>query len=234
MATTAIGGLGQVDPAHRHYSQTTSVSLLRLVQADDRDSWEEFVDLYGPLVYCYCREFSLSDDESGEIVQEVMLYLIDRRMRGFRHQGAKGAFRKWLRCHTRGRILDRLSKQREERRMFEEYAATQATGNAVEPACHENVEPTRRADGREIDACDDASDFYARIRSLAAAKFQSHVWEAFERTAVLEHPARQVATSLGMTVSNVRNAKFRVARWLRTILAEELDICDSSGDSSRE
>lgn len=233
MTTAAIGGLGQGDTARKRHSRTTSVSLLRLVQADDHDSWEEFVDLYGPLVYRYCREFSLSDDEAGEIVQEVMLYLIDRRLQGFRHQGAKGAFRKWLRCHTRGRILDRLSEQREERRMFQEYAATQATVKADGPAPSEIVEPTGLAGERDIDTSDDPPDFYARIRNLAAAKFQSHVWEAFERTAVLDHPTRQVAASLGMTVSNVRNAKFRVMRWLRTMLAEEFEICDSSSDSSR-
>jgi RNA polymerase sigma-70 factor (ECF subfamily) len=233
MTTVAIGGFGQGDTARRRHGRTTSVSLLRLVQADDHDSWEEFVDLYGPLVYRYCGEFSLSHDEAGEIVQEVMLYLIDRRLRGFRHQGAKGAFRKWLRCHTRGRILDRLSQQREERRMFREYAAAQATGKGDEPAPGEVVEPTRLAGDHETDKSDDSPDFYGRIRTLAAAKFQSHVWEAFERTAVLDHPTRQVAASLGMKVSNVRNAKFRVVRWLRTVLAEELGICDSSGDSSR-
>ena len=234
MTVAPIGGSTQADAARKRPSMTTSLSLLRQVQADDRGSWEAFVDLYGPLVYCYCRQFGLSHDEAAEIVQEVMLYLIDRRLRGFRHQGTKGAFRKWLHHHTRGRILDRWSRQQQERRMFREYAATQAVAKASEPAFDENAELHRLDDDAEMDAKHDVPDFYPRVRCLAARKFQSHVWEAFERTAVLEHPARQVAASLGMTVSNVRNAKFRVGCWLRTVLAEEFGISDASGDSSRE
>ena len=54
-----------------------------------------------------------------------------------------------------------------------------------------------------------------RATQLIRDDFEPHTWQAFWRLAVENHPARDIAADLGMSVDAVYQAKARVLRRLR-------------------
>src|SRR4051794_34805294 len=52
-------------------STATSRSLIDRVKAGDEAAWDRLVGLYGPLVYRWCRQSDLPDQELADIFQDV-------------------------------------------------------------------------------------------------------------------------------------------------------------------
>ena len=75
----------------------TSTSLLeRLRLSPDGAAWERFVEIYGPMIYRWLRQFGLQDQDAGDLGQEVLLTVV-RAMPGFQYDPQHGFFRGWLR-----------------------------------------------------------------------------------------------------------------------------------------
>ncbi len=89
----------------------TRQSLLsRLRNWDDRDSWQEFFDTYGRLIYQTALKSGLTDAEAQDVVQETLL-LVARKLPGFKYDPALGSFKGWLWVLTRRRIEKQLRKR---------------------------------------------------------------------------------------------------------------------------
>ena len=63
--------------------ESTSTSLLRRVKAQDQQAWRQLVDLYGPLVYTWCRQSGLREEDAADIGQEVFS-AVSIHLSGFR------------------------------------------------------------------------------------------------------------------------------------------------------
>ena len=50
---------------------TLSSNLLSGLRDKNPDGWRRLVDVFGPIVYRWCRHANVSEDESADIVQEV-------------------------------------------------------------------------------------------------------------------------------------------------------------------
>src|SRR5262245_17908686 len=81
---------------HRQMIETgaiaaTSLSLLeRLRLRPDADSWQRFVDLYGPLLSGWLRRLGVRPQDAEDLVQEV-LGVVVRELPGFEHNRRPGA-----------------------------------------------------------------------------------------------------------------------------------------------
>jgi len=62
---------GQNDASGYDQSGATSSSLLERAKARDPQAWERLVELYGPLVYQWCRRWGISATDSQDVVQEL-------------------------------------------------------------------------------------------------------------------------------------------------------------------
>jgi RNA polymerase sigma factor (sigma-70 family) len=69
--------------------------LIRLRDPGDEAAWNQFVDLYGPILFRYCRRRGLQESDAGEVMQEVLLQ-VSRSIRSFRYDRDRGQFRGWL------------------------------------------------------------------------------------------------------------------------------------------
>src|SRR4051812_5915230 len=75
---------------------TTPVSILeRLGQPENDRAWEQFVQIYTPLLYSWARHLGLQSHDAAELVQDVFLVLI-QKLPEFQYDPAK-SFRGWLR-----------------------------------------------------------------------------------------------------------------------------------------
>src|SRR5947199_1694558 len=90
---------------------TRASLLVRLRDPKDRAAWQQFVELYGSLVYGFVRRHGLQDADAADLTQEVFLALA-RAADHWHYDPQKGSFRAWLYGLTR----NKLARFRERRR----------------------------------------------------------------------------------------------------------------------
>ncbi|MEM7143946.1 MAG: RNA polymerase sigma factor [Verrucomicrobiota bacterium] len=181
---------------------TRETLLLRIRDESDSHAWNEFAELYTPLVQRYCRKRGLSDADTADITQEV-LAAVSRAIKNFEYDPEKGTFRSWFFTITRNRVFTHFKKQKKQ---------PQGTGRTT---VHQLLE--QQPDEKE--AADWDLDYKKHMFEWAADKvrpeFKEQTWEAFWQTSVDESKPADVAESLGISVGAVYIAKSRVIARLR-------------------
>jgi RNA polymerase sigma-70 factor (ECF subfamily) len=192
--------------------QTPPSLLVRIRDAQDVESWRTFVDLYGPLLYRYCRRRGLQDADAADVTQEVLVQ-VARAMHDFTYQPERGRFRDWLGLLTHRKLLNWRAKQ------GREVAGT--GGNDSGDALARVVAP--EADN------DWTAEFNQHVLRAALERirprFEPATWQAFELVWLENRPAPEAATTLGVPVAAVYVAKSRVLKQLREeilLLAEDV------------
>src|SRR5262245_49160086 len=95
--------------------KTRASLLARLGDVSDRVAWEQFIELYGGLVYGFVRQRGLQDADAADLTQEVFMAVAQARaVNGWEYDPRRGSFRGWLFGITRhklARFLKRLAAQ---------------------------------------------------------------------------------------------------------------------------
>src|SRR5688572_20555053 len=84
---------------------STSTNLLRRVQANQADAWRRLVDLYGPLVWSWCRQAELQPNDRSDVLQRVF-QAVHRKIGDFERRTDGGSFRGWLLVITQNQVRD--------------------------------------------------------------------------------------------------------------------------------
>jgi RNA polymerase sigma-70 factor (ECF subfamily) len=178
----------------------TRASLLaRLGDPHDRAAWQQFVALYGRLVYAFARQHGLQDADAADLTQDVFL-AVARTAGRWQYDAGRGSFRGWLYGVTRNQFARFLRRRQ-----------SQPVGSGDSNA-HQRLaeEPSP---GPDPDAAWE-QEFQQQAFRLAAAAVQGHfaptTWQAFWRTAVEGRAAAVVAAELGLSVGAVYVARSRV------------------------
>src|ERR1700684_1671587 len=90
-------------------STATSRSLLGRIQADDPAAWGRLVDLYGPLVFRWCRRWDLPEQEIADVLQDVF-QAVSTHIASFRKEKQGDTFRGWLRTIAHNKVRDHFRK----------------------------------------------------------------------------------------------------------------------------
>ena len=69
---------------------STSLSLLQRLKDQDSEVWGRLVDLYGPLVFLWCRRLGLNREDAKDVAQEVWV-AVAANIGSFRRQRPKTA-----------------------------------------------------------------------------------------------------------------------------------------------
>jgi RNA polymerase sigma-70 factor (ECF subfamily) len=216
-------------------AETTRPSLLiRIRDAGDREAWQQFVDLYAPLIYGLARKRGLQDADAADVTQEVFRAVANRIARGRKseirgqksgvrdqesgvgNQGSdlweydpkRGSFRSWLYTVTRHKISDSLGRKQ-----------ARGTGDTATQMFLEEQPETDQAD-----ESDWQHKYQQRLFAWAAeriqSEFQESTWKAFWQLAVEGKSGEDVARSLDMSVGAVYVAKSRVLARLKKEIEE--------------
>ena len=193
-------------PSNPSEPSSISSTLLDRVRAQRPEAWERLVDLYGPVVYRWCRQSALGPEDAADVVQEVFT-AVAAHVDQFRRDRPGDSFGGWLHSITRNKIRDvyrRRQGKPEARGGTDARQQLAEIGGPTEPS-----DPSA--------ACEDGLDAWLSRRGLelVRAEFENRTWEAFWRTAVEGHAPAHVAEDLGMSVQAVYKAKSRVLRRLR-------------------
>ncbi|CAN5910000.1 sigma-70 family RNA polymerase sigma factor [soil metagenome] len=185
---------------------TTRPSLLvRLRDPNDGRAWEEFVEIYTPLIGRVARARGLQVADAEDLAQEVFR-AVARAIDHYDPDPARGSFRAWLFRIARNLAINLLTAR---------HRHPQGTGDSDFQAILEqqpapDIEETRLFD-----------DEYRRSLFRWAAdqvrpEFRESTWQAFWRTGVEGQPPQAVAKELGISVGAVYIARSRVMARLRS------------------
>ena len=181
-----------------------SSTLLERVRARRPEAWQRLVDLYGPIVYRWCRQLGVSRGDSSDVVQQVFAAVIVDVGR-FRRDRPGDSFGAWLRTITRHRVSDHF-RQRQGQASAD--GGTEAYQRLMSIAEAEEESPTAPPVEQE-------ARFSRRLLELVRAEFESRTWDAFWRIVVDGEQPAEVAAALSMSLPAVYKAKSRVLRRLR-------------------
>src|SRR5262245_32320345 len=193
--------------------QTRGSLIVRLADGRDARDWEQFVEIYAPLVFHFARRRGLQEADAADVTQEV-LSAASRALKGGRYDHRKGTFRGWLFTIARNEVHTLLaSRQRREQACGGTAAQLQLAAVA------EDEEDTTWE-----------AEYEQRLLAWAAERVKGEVqpatWRAFERTALDRASGEMVAAELGMSIGAVYLAKSRVMKRLRELVRE---IDDAGG-----
>jgi RNA polymerase sigma factor (sigma-70 family) len=183
--------------------------LVRLRDERDREAWERFVAVYGPLLYAYARKQGLQDADAADVMQDT-LRVVAGAIKKLVYDPQRGSFRAWLLTVARNQLLRFRSRQ---------DRAGRGTGDT---AAHELLQEVADRDDGQDGWWDEE---YERRRFAWAAEqvrgqVQPNTWQAFWQTAVEGKSGQETAAALGMTVAAVYLAKSRVMARLKDQIQE--------------
>ena len=196
--------------------------LARLPDHADSAAWQEFAELYEPLIYGIGRRHGLQPNDANDLVQEVFT-AVATSIERFEPNRAQGRFRTWLFRVARNHALIQLRK----------LARLPSATNDINSILSDEPDGS----DREFDAA-----FRRRAFRWAARRVRESVkpttWECFSRTAINGEPAQAVANDLGVDIGAVYLARSRVMARLRKMVENvsaetaALDCDESSQETS--
>jgi RNA polymerase sigma-70 factor (ECF subfamily) len=178
-------------------SPSTSLTLLERARRNDAAAWQQMLEVYGPLVYSWCRREGLQAADTDDLFLNVM-GAVARGLGRFRKERPGDTFRGWLRVITRNEIADYW------RRVSREPPAAGGTDHAQ--TLTEVPSPAEDEEERGL---------LRHVWGVIQREFSGPACEAFWRTAVDGRDPADVAGDLGMSVAAVYKARSRVRAWLK-------------------
>lgn len=203
---------------HESTDMTTNPSLLfRLRDIRDRQAWALFVEVYGPLIFSYCRRKRLQDSDAADVSQEVLTRL-SKALTSFEYQPERGRFRDWL-----GKVTHRELLQFWKRQGRANSRQTEIGQEAIN-----SVEDTKNWD----------EHFHSELLRLAIMRirpdFEDETWRIFEQLWFEDKLPADVAKTFGIHMGSVYVAKSRVLKRLREevlMLSDDLPFLEGKESS---
>lgn len=202
-----------------NFPETRVSLILRLAEPQDVAAWQEFVEIYAPVIFAYAMSKGLQRADAEDLTQET-LFGVARAIDRFRPDVHRAMFRTWLSRIARNLIADHFSKR------AKRPVAQSLSDSWLETAGNE---PNANA----ADAADVAfeAEYRQSVLRFAASRIRERVsastWEAFEATSICGQPAHEVAQRLNISLGNLYVARCRVLKMLRNEveqLADEVEV----------
>jgi RNA polymerase sigma-70 factor (ECF subfamily) len=182
----------------------TRASLLdRIKNPEDQESWKEFFDRYSRLIYSVAAKAGLNHAEAEEAVQETFITLA-KTMPNFTYDPTK-SFKSWLLKVSGRKVLDQFRK-RKRRQMINE-PSTRGDGRTA------TIERIPDPNGVDVASIFE-EEWCERILELALEKVKTKVkasqFQIYDLYVIKKWPPAKVAKTLGVNMTRVYMAKFRV------------------------
>jgi RNA polymerase sigma-70 factor (ECF subfamily) len=196
----SISSTGEtVDPG------STDSSLLEGIHAHDEQAWMNFVEVYSPIIYVWCRQFDLQPADALDVSQQVF-HAVNRSISTFSYGNGKGSFRGWLWTITRNLVRNHVTRTLR--------GPQPKGGTSIQLRLMQEPESMGEASIFSTTSSTRWTSMRAILDS-ARADFDDRTWQCFWLVTMEGYSAVEVAEQLGMKPAAVRQAKYRVSKRLR-------------------
>jgi len=193
----------------------TRASLLgRLKDWEDNESWRDFFNTYWKLIYGFAIQRGLSHEEAQEAVQETVV-AVAKSIGKFQYDPQVCAFKTWLLGVTRSKIANQFA-----RRARHPAAAACVSRDGSSTTGQVNRMPDEQA-AQSDKAWDE--EWQKNLMEAAINRVKRRVsieqYQMFDLFVLKNWPARDVAKTLGVTITHVYVAKHRISKLVRKEVA---------------
>lgn len=186
--------------------ETRASLILRLQNEADVAAWDEFVGIYGPVIFRAATRRGFQQADADNLVQEVLLAVAQSVSRWLERDD-RGSFRHWLLSLARNHAVDMLAKR-----------ATRSLGDDGSKAQRVlNEMPVVDEIGSLIDLEYRRSVFQWAARQIQTSVTES-TWRAFWLTHVEGLSVQQAADELQARPGNIYLGRSRVMARIRKLV----------------
>jgi RNA polymerase sigma-70 factor, ECF subfamily len=191
--------------------ETRPSLLLRIHDADDRDAWEEFTDLYRPVICRVARLKGLQEADAEDLAQQVLLSVAGA-IEGWEPDAGRAKFRTWLRRVTENAALNALTRG---------LPDVRSGGDVIAAFLHQK--PARSDQDSGLLRTEYRRAIFSRAAQQIRSEFSDGTWNAFWLTAVDDVDIDTAALQLGRTRGSVYACRSRVMKRLKQQVEEYSD-----------
>lgn len=184
------------------FPDTRSTLLVQVKSPDNREAWEQFADLYRPVIYRMARKRGMQDSDAQDLAQTVLIRVVGAIDRWEKTDPDIG-FRNWLSRVTRNAILTALTTQRRD---------AAAGGTDIQELL--SLQPEVRTDVERELSLECLREQYHRAAAIVQSDVTAETWRAFELSVIDGKPCDEVAEIIGKPIGTVYAARSRVMRRL--------------------
>ncbi|NOT30043.1 MAG: sigma-70 family RNA polymerase sigma factor [Planctomycetes bacterium] len=198
-------------------SGTRQTLLHRVRDPGDREAWEEFFELYAPLLEGYARAHGLARADAEE-VRDQCLEVLARKLPSFEYQPMRGSFQAWLQALARGKVIDLVRAKR--------------------VRAHESVELSRLADAGSAPDLLWEREWRAEHLRHALERVRRaedpERFHVFELLLVQELSVAEVSARTGLTAAQIYKIKAALLKRVREVLVRLGDGAEAGLDAQGE
>ena len=198
VALSSLATLGKSQPP------TRPSLLIRIRADDDQQSWDQFADLYCPVIYRFCRRKGLQRADAMEVMQDVLLQIF-KYIKSFEYDPDRGRFRAWLHSVIHSRLC-RFWK---------------SVGRRAETTGNDDLLGLKAS--QQIFDEEMANELISWAARDVRAAIEPETWQAFEWTWFEQQTPESVAKKLERSVGWVYVAKSRTLKRLAQRVGELME-----------
>jgi RNA polymerase sigma-70 factor (ECF subfamily) len=187
--------------------ETRASLILRLPDAADARAWDDFVAIYGPLVYRLARRHGLQPADSDDLVQEV-LAAVARSVEGWLARSDRGPFRAWLLRIAKNHAMNALTRHK--------HRPT-GTGDSSMARLFQQ-QPDKNGEAESQFDLEYRRELFRWAADRIREEIADRTWQAFWLSTVEAKAIATVAKQLEMSVGSVYIARSRVMARLREVV----------------
>jgi len=182
--------------------------LIRVRDPADQAAWQEFVEIYRPVILRLAQHKGMQAADAEDIAQEVLVS-VAKAVEQWEHDPKRAKFRTWLHRVANNAVLDALTRRKPDR----------ASGGSALQAVLEQREAHSGPDS-DLLRLEYRREVFRWAARQVQKEFRPDTWSAFWLTAVEGRTVEAVAQELAKDAGAIYAARSRVMRRIRKKAAE--------------
>ena len=199
----------------QEFPETVESLILKVRNPADRAAWNQFEQLYRPVIFRIARAKGMQHADALDLVQQVLMS-VACAIESYEQRPKAAKFRFWLSRITRNAILNALTRQPRDR---------SSGGTALLEVLSEvpNADPKTDA----MINLEYRRELFRRAAEQVRGEVAESTWLSFEQTALQQRTVEAIAKQLAMSPGSVYAARSRVMRRLQDAVSQlEQADCD--------
>lgn len=187
--------------------ETRESLLMQIQEPENRTAWEEFVEIYRPVVYRIGVARGLQHADALDLVQTVFISIAGS-IANWESRDDRTRFRHWLLRVAKNATINAVTRKSPDRAVGGDSMATALVNRAAQD--NENDSQIDLEYKRQL---------YRRAAEQVRVSVSEVTWQAFEMTAVKGMAIDEAARETGMSRGAIYAARSRIMKRLTEIVA---------------